>query len=114
MENETLNLIMENESIEVLCKLPIFPAENIPVDIAASIMGKDSLFIREAMKRGIIDIGVCYKKEGSSQYDFYISPLKFYQLTGYFYKGIEVEKELANERKIKKKIKYVEILFLQC
>lgn len=105
METEKINISTESTPIEIACPLPIFPAENIPVDIAASIMGKDSVFIREAMKRGIIDIGVCYKKEGSSQFDFYISPLKLYQLTGYFYKGIEIERELANERKMKKKKK---------
>lgn len=103
METETFNVSTKNTPIELSCPLPVFPAENIPVDIAASIMGKDSMFVREAMKRGIIDIGVCYKKEGSSQFDFYISPLKLYQLTGYFYKGLEVERELANERKLKKK-----------
>lgn len=87
----------------MLYQVPEFQAENIPVTIAASIMGKDQMFIREAMKRGLIDLGVCYKKENSEQYDFYISPFKLWQLTGYIYKGYEEEVELAEERKQAKK-----------
>jgi len=87
----------------MLYQVPEFPAGNIPVTIAASIMGKDQQFLREAMKRGLIDLGVCYKKENSEQYDFYISPFKLWQLTGYIYKGYEEEVELAEERKQAKK-----------
>lgn len=87
----------------MLYQVPEFQAENIPVTIAASIMGKDQMFIREAMKRGLIDLGVCYKKENSEQYDFYISPFKLWQLTGYIYKGYEEEVEPAEERKQAKK-----------
>ena len=84
-------------------QVPEFPAENIPVTIAASIMGKDQQFLREAMKRGLIDLGICYQKEGSNQYDFYISPFKLWQLTGYIYKGYEEEMRLVEERKELKK-----------
>jgi hypothetical protein len=88
---------------EIIYSVPEFPAENVPVTLAASILGKDQMFIREAMKRGIIDLGVCYQKEGSSQYDIYISPFKLWQLSGYVYKGYEIESRLAEERKLKKK-----------
>lgn len=87
----------------MLYQVPQFPEGNVPVTIAASIMGKDQQFLREAMKRGLIDLGVCYKKENSEQYDFYISPFKLWQLTGYIYKGYEEEVELAEERKQAKK-----------
>ncbi len=87
----------------MLYQVPEFLAENIPVTIAASIMGKDQQFLREAMKRGLVDLGVCYQKEGSNQYDFYISPFKLWQLTGYVYKGLEEETRLAEERKELKK-----------
>lgn len=87
----------------MLYQVPEFPAENIPVIIAASIMGKDQQFLREAMKRGLLDLGICYKKENSEQYDFYISPFKFWQLTGYVYKGLEEETRLMGERKELKK-----------
>lgn len=87
----------------MLYQVPEFPAENIPVIIAASIMGKDQQFLREAMKRGLLDLGICYKKENSEQYDFYISPFKLWQLTGYVYKGLEEEMRLMEERKELKK-----------
>lgn len=87
----------------MLYQVPEFVDGNVPVTIAASIMGKDQQFLREAMKRGLIDLGICYKKENSEQYDFYISPFKLWQLTGYVYKGLEEETRLVEERKELKK-----------
>lgn len=63
----------------------IFDGRNIPVAEAAKIMGKDQQFIRQAMINKLLPIGLAYKKEGSSQYDFYISPKLFYEYTGYIY-----------------------------
>lgn len=92
-----------NQEKTVIYNVPDFPAENVPVLIAASIMGKDQAFIREGMKRGLIDLGVCYQKEGSSHYDIYISPFKLWQLTGYIYEGYEAEVVKAEERKKNKR-----------
>lgn len=61
----------------------IFDGRNIPVAEAAKIMGKDQQFIRQAMINKLLPIGLAYKKEGSTQYDFYISPKLFYEYTGY-------------------------------
>lgn len=85
----------------MLYQVPDFPEGNVPVLHAARIMGKDQSFIREAMKRGFIDLGSAYQKEGSNQYDFYISPFKLWQLTGYVYKGYEEEQRLLEESKRK-------------
>ena len=68
-------------------QVPEFTGENIPVAVAAKIMKKDHQFIRQGMIKGVLDIGTAFKKEGSHQYDFYISPLKFWQTTGYIYRG---------------------------
>lgn len=62
-----------------------FSGANIPVIEAAKIMRKDQQFVRQGMIKGILPIGVAYVKEGSSQYDFYISPKLFYEYTGYLY-----------------------------
>lgn len=64
-----------------------FDGKNIPVVDAARIMGKDQQFIRQAMIKGLLPIGLAYKKEGSSQYDFYISPKLFYEYTGFVYEN---------------------------
>lgn len=62
-----------------------FSGANIPLKEAAKIMGKDYQFIRVALIQGKLDIGVAIKKEGKERYDFYISPKKFYEFTGYRY-----------------------------
>ena len=61
----------------------VFDGKNIPVLEAAKIMGKDQQFIRQAMINKLLPIGLAYKKEGSTQFDFYISPKLFYEYTGY-------------------------------
>lgn len=61
----------------------VFDGRNIPVADAAKIMGKYPQFIRLAMVNKLLPIGLAYKKEGSTQYDFYISPKLFYEYTGY-------------------------------
>ncbi len=68
-------------------EVPEFTGKNIPVTEAAKIMGKDQQFIRQAMIQGILPIGTVFKKEGSNQYDYYISPKLFWEYTGYIYQG---------------------------
>ena len=59
---------------------------NIPVTEAAKIMKKDQQFIRQGMIQGILPLGTVFKKEGSNQYDYYISPKLFWEYTEYVYK----------------------------
>nr|DAH72838.1 MAG TPA: hypothetical protein [Bacteriophage sp.] len=58
-------------------------------------MGKDQQFIRQGIIRGILPIGVAFKKtipngnyeeKESSQYDFYVSPKLLWEYTGIIYK----------------------------
>lgn len=72
---------------KVYIEIPKFTGENVPVAVAARIMKKDQQFIRQGIIQGFLKFGVAFKKEGSSQYDYYISPMKFWQETGYVYKG---------------------------
>lgn len=62
-----------------------FTGEGIPVTAVARIMKKDQQFIRQAMIKGILPIGLAFRKEDSKQYDYYISPKLFYEYTGYVY-----------------------------
>lgn len=41
---------------------------------AAALMQKDALFVREAMKRGMLEIGVAMQLEGRQRWSFHISP----------------------------------------
>ncbi|MCM1245775.1 MAG: hypothetical protein NC293_09055 [Roseburia sp.] len=77
------------EKRRVYLETPKFTGENIPVAVAAKVMKKDQQYIRQGIIQGFLDFGVAFKKEGSSQYDYYISPMKFWQETGYVYKGTE-------------------------
>lgn len=70
-------------------EVPEFSGENIPVAVAARVMKKDKQFIRQGIIQGLLKFGVAFKKEGSSEYDYYISPMKFWQETGYVYDGSE-------------------------
>jgi len=54
-------------------------------------MGKDQQFVRQAMIEGLLPIGVAFRKKGSSQYDFYISPKLLYDFTGFFFDDDLVE-----------------------
>lgn len=85
------------EGKKVYLDVPEFSGNNVPVTVAARVMNKSALYIRQGMVQGILDIGVVFKKEGSNQYDYYISPKKFWELTGYVYDG---ENEQIGDPKI--------------
>lgn len=77
-------------------KIPDFDGRNIPVKEVAKLMGKDQQFIRQGIIKGLLPIGVAFKKtiidpkwnteKESSQYDFYISPKLLWEYTGIVYK----------------------------
>ena len=75
------------EEKKVYVEVPKFSGENVPVAVAARVMKKDKQFVRQGIIQGLLNFGVAFKKEGSSTYDYYISPLKFWKETGYVYDG---------------------------
>lgn len=68
----------------------------ITVTQAAALMGKSALFVREAMRREVLDIGIAMQMPGSEKWNFHISPQKLAE-----YLGVSVEElmERANEPK---------------
>lgn len=62
-----------------------FSGANVPISEVARIMRKDKNFVRIGIQEKWLPIGVAYKKEGSSEYSYYISPKKLYEYTGYIY-----------------------------
>ena len=42
-------------------------------------------FVRIGIQEKWLPIGVAYRKEGSSEYSYYVSPKKLYEYTGYIY-----------------------------
>ncbi len=53
--------------------VPEFTGRNVPVSVVAKVMGKDKQFVRQGMIHGNLPIGSVFKKEGSNQYDYYVS-----------------------------------------
>lgn len=87
----------QTENNKIYCNIPEFDGKNIPVKEVAKLMGKDQQFIRQGIIRGLLPIGVAFKKticdktwneeKESSQYDFYISPKLLWEYTGIIYKS---------------------------
>lgn len=48
--------------------------KKITVQTAARLMGKSTLFVREAMRQGLLPIGIAEQMPGSQKWSFYISP----------------------------------------
>lgn len=63
----------------------------IIVSEVATLLGKSNLFIYEALKRGVLDLGVAMQLPGSTKWSFSISPTKVAE-----YLGIDVP--TLNER----------------
>ncbi len=76
----------------------IFPEGSVPVTVAARVYGKDAAWVRAGIISGWLPIGKATRKgklvtdveEINSRYgriNFYISPKKLYEETGYLWKG---------------------------
>lgn len=76
----------------------IFPAGSVPVSVSARVYGKEASWIRAGIVTGYLPIGTATRKgervtkieEMNSRYgriNFYISPKRLYEETGYLWKG---------------------------
>ena len=76
----------------------IFGMASVPVSVAAKVYGKDATWIRAGIISGWLPIGVATRDgkkittidEINSKYgriNFYISPKKLYEETGYIWEG---------------------------
>lgn len=75
-----------------------FPQGSVPVAVAARVYGKDAAWVRTGIVVGQLPIGTATRggkqvtklEEMNSRYgriNFYISPKKLYEETGYVWKG---------------------------
>ena len=94
----------ENEVLEKLLRLleekmdrPEFLPGGVPVKIAAAVYGKAPCFVQEGIRAGWLPIG--HMKPGEARDNFYISPLKLWQDTGFLYTGQTVEEVEAMKNK---------------
>ena len=73
-----------------------YGGRNVPVNVAALIMGKSPQFIRIGLQRGILPIGRALKtNDRNEQYDYYISPKLLAEFTG---ADVDAEKEYDHEK----------------
>lgn len=71
---------------------PRFNGSNVPIPVVAKALRKDAQFVRVGLQRGLLPFGVAYKVDDSNtQYDYYVSPLKLWEYSGFIY-----EKSLDN------------------
>ena len=79
-------------------KFSIFAAGSVPVAVVARVYGKDASWVRAGIVVGWLPIGKATRKgklitnieEMNSKYgriNFYISPKRLYEETGYIWKG---------------------------
>ena len=79
-------------------KLPDFSIGSVPVSTAARIFKKDSSWVRAGIIEGWLPIGTATRNGQTvtsikdadfrkGRINYYISPKKLYELTGYIWKG---------------------------
>lgn len=66
---------------------PMFATGGVPIEVAAEVYGKSVIWVREGIAQGWLPIG--YAVGQGSRRNFYISPKKLWEDTGYIWKGKE-------------------------
>lgn len=67
---------------------PIFECANIPVAVAAKALKVDAQTVRLLLQSEVVNWGCAYHRTPKSrQYSYLIYPKKFYEETGFLYKG---------------------------
>ena len=64
-----------------------FDCANIPVSVAAKALRMDCQTVRLLLQNHLVDWGICFKRGNSKQYTYLIYPKKFFEETGFLYKG---------------------------
>ena len=65
-----------------------FDCANVPVAVAAQALQMDCQTVRLLLQSGAVNRGIAYRRTPKSrQYSYLIYPKKFYEETGYLYKG---------------------------
>lgn len=75
----------------------IFETGSVPVSVAARVYGKDAAWIRAGLIGGWLPIGIATREgqrvtayDGHGRINYYISPKKLYEETGYLWRRDEV------------------------
>lgn len=66
---------------------PKFAKGGVPIPVVAEVYGKDAMWVRQGIEDGWLPIGYANKTEGAKRRNFYISPKKLWEDTGYIWQG---------------------------
>lgn len=64
--------------------VPKFTGRNVSIEEIAHATGKSSLYLREALKRGIMHFGFALQSESGKSYSFYCPDKLVWEELGYF------------------------------
>ena len=78
---------------------PEFPPGGVPVAVAAEVYGKAATYVQEGIRAGWLPIG--HMKPGEQRDNFYISPLKLWEDTGFLYTGQTVAEIRALKQRLR-------------
>lgn len=93
--------MLAGENTTILMQYPEFHPGSVPVEVAAAAYGMSPALLKHKMEFGEIKIGVMElsdRKRGVRKYrNFYISPKKLWEETGYLWKGEKRISKTVNE-----------------
>ena len=64
--------------------LPHFTGRNVPISEIANAAGKDPQYLRIGLQKGIFHFGYAFKKENSTEYNYFCPDKKVWEELGYF------------------------------
>lgn len=63
---------------------PHFTGRNVSIGEIAKASGKDTQFIRIGLQKGILKFGYAFRKDNSSEYNYYCPDKQVWEQLGYF------------------------------
>ena len=64
--------------------LPHFTGRNVTISEIASATGKDPQYLRIGLQKGIFHFGYAFKKDNSTEYNYFCPDKKVWEELGYF------------------------------
>lgn len=63
---------------------PRFTGRNVPIAELARATVKDPQYLRVGLQKGILNFGYAFKKDGSTEFNYYCPDKKVFEELGYF------------------------------
>lgn len=63
---------------------PRFTGRNVPIAELARATGKDPQYLRVGLQKGILNFGYAFKKDGSTEFNYFCPDKKVFEELGYY------------------------------